>query len=47
MVKAIEAAAKTLGIDVQHVKIQVPADVDNALLAISKRRESLWFLRMG
>jgi putative tryptophan/tyrosine transport system substrate-binding protein len=40
-VKAVEAAAKALGIDVQHVQIQAPADVDGALLAISKRRESL------
>jgi putative tryptophan/tyrosine transport system substrate-binding protein len=40
-VKRIEAAAKGFGIDVQHVKIQAPADVDDALLAISKRRESL------
>jgi putative tryptophan/tyrosine transport system substrate-binding protein len=40
-VKEVAAAAKALGIDVQHVKIQKPADVDDALLAISKRRESL------
>jgi putative ABC transport system substrate-binding protein len=47
VVRAIEAAAKTLGIDVQHIKIQVPADVDHALLAISKRRESLMVLEDG
>jgi putative tryptophan/tyrosine transport system substrate-binding protein len=40
-VKAVEAAAKSLGIDVQHVKIQAPADVDNALVAISRRRDSV------
>jgi putative ABC transport system substrate-binding protein len=46
-VKRIETTAKTLGIDVQHVKIQAPADVDNALLVISKRRESLVVLEDG
>jgi putative tryptophan/tyrosine transport system substrate-binding protein len=40
-VKAVETAAKALGIDVQHVHIQAPADVDGALLEISRRRESL------
>jgi putative tryptophan/tyrosine transport system substrate-binding protein len=40
-VKAVEVAAKALGIGVQYVQIQAPADVDGALLAISKRRESL------
>jgi ABC-type uncharacterized transport system substrate-binding protein len=40
-VKAVEAAAKSLGIDVQHVKIQAPADVDDALAAISRRRDSV------
>jgi putative ABC transport system substrate-binding protein len=40
-VKAVEAAAKSLGIDVQHVKIQAPADVDDALVAISRRRDSV------
>jgi ABC-type uncharacterized transport system substrate-binding protein len=46
-VKAVEAAAKALGIDVQHVHIQAPADVDGALLAVSKRRESLVVLEDG
>jgi ABC-type uncharacterized transport system substrate-binding protein len=41
VVKSVEEAAKALGIGVQHVKIQAPADVDSALAAISKRRESL------
>jgi putative tryptophan/tyrosine transport system substrate-binding protein len=40
-VKEVEVAANALGIDVQHVKIQTPADVDDALVAISRRRESL------
>jgi putative tryptophan/tyrosine transport system substrate-binding protein len=40
-VKEVEAAAKAFGIEVQHVKIQAPADVDDALLAIGRRRESL------
>jgi len=43
-VKAVEAAAKTLGIGVQHVKVQAPADVDGALSAISKSRDSLLVL---
>jgi len=43
-VKAIEAAAKTLGIVVQHVKVQAPADFDGALSAISKSRNSLLVL---
>jgi putative ABC transport system substrate-binding protein len=43
-VKAIEAAAKTLGIAVQHVKVQAPADFDGALSAISKSRDSLLVL---
>src|SRR5262245_52107959 len=43
-VKAIEAAAKTLGIGVQHVKVQAPADFDGALSAISKSRDSLLVL---
>ena len=43
-VKAIEAAAKTLGISVQHVKVQAPADFDGALSAISKSRDSLLVL---
>ncbi len=46
-VKRIEAAAKGFGIDVQHVKIQAPADVGDALLTISKRRESLVVLEDG
>jgi ABC-type uncharacterized transport system substrate-binding protein len=45
--KAVEAAAKALGINVQYVQIQAPADVDGALLAISKRRESLVVLEDG
>src|SRR5262249_50097751 len=36
VVKEVEAAAKALAINVQHVKIQAPADVDGALLAISR-----------
>src|SRR5262249_32843850 len=40
-VKAVEAAAKALGIHLQYVTIQKPADVDDALLEISRRRESL------
>ncbi len=46
-VKAIEAAAKRLGIGVQHVKVQAPADFDGALLAISKSRDSLLVLEDG
>jgi putative tryptophan/tyrosine transport system substrate-binding protein len=41
VVKSVEEAAKLLGIGVQHVKIQVPADVDDALVAMSRHRESL------
>jgi len=44
VVKAIEAAAKTSGIGVQHVKVQAPADFSGALLAISKSRDSLLVL---
>ena len=40
-VEAVQTAAKGLGIEVQHVKIQAPTDVDGALLAISRRRESV------
>jgi len=43
-IKSVEAAAKTVGIDVQHVKIQVPADLDDALLTITNRRESVLVL---
>jgi putative tryptophan/tyrosine transport system substrate-binding protein len=46
-VKAVEAAAKAFGIDVQHVKIQAPADVDGALSVISKSRDSLLVLEDG
>jgi putative tryptophan/tyrosine transport system substrate-binding protein len=46
-VKAVEAAAQALGIGVQYVQVQAPADVDGALLAISKRRESLVVLEDG
>jgi len=41
VVKSVEEAAKALGVAVQHVKIQTPADVDDALLAISRGRDSL------
>jgi putative ABC transport system substrate-binding protein len=44
VVKAIEAAAKTLGISVQQVKVQAPADFDGALAAINKSRDSLLVL---
>ncbi len=44
VVKEIEATAKALGINLQHIKIQAPADVADALLVISKRRESLMVL---
>jgi putative tryptophan/tyrosine transport system substrate-binding protein len=47
VVKAIEAAAKTSGIGVQHVKVQAPADFAGALLAISKSRDSLLVLEDG
>src|SRR5262249_3802630 len=40
-VKSVEAAAKAFGIDVQHVKIQALADVDDALVTISRRGQSL------
>jgi putative tryptophan/tyrosine transport system substrate-binding protein len=40
-VEAVQTAAKALGIEVQHVKIQAPADIDGALVAISRRRESV------
>jgi putative tryptophan/tyrosine transport system substrate-binding protein len=43
-VKAVEAAAKTFGVDVDHVTIQAPADLDDALLAIGRRRHSLLVL---
>ncbi len=38
VVKRIETTAKTLGIDVQHIKIQAPADVGDALVRISQAR---------
>jgi putative ABC transport system substrate-binding protein len=38
VVKSVEESAKVLGIAVQHVKIQAPADVDDALVAISRHR---------
>jgi putative ABC transport system substrate-binding protein len=41
VVKEVEAAAKAFGINVHQLEIQAPADVDDALLAISKRGESL------
>jgi len=47
VVKSVEEAAKALGIGVQHVKILVPADVDDALLAIARGRESLVVLEDG
>jgi len=40
-VKAVEAAAKSFRIDVEHVKIQTPADINDALLAISRRRDGV------
>jgi putative ABC transport system substrate-binding protein len=46
-VKAIEAAAKALGIGVQHLKVQTPADFDGALSVISKSRDSLLVLEDG
>src|SRR5262245_21786355 len=44
VIKEVDAAGKALGVDVQHVKIQAPADVDDALLAIGERGESLLVL---
>jgi putative ABC transport system substrate-binding protein len=41
VVKAVEEAAKALGVAIQHVKIQQPADVDDALLAMGRARDSL------
>ena len=43
-VKSIERTAKTLGIGVEHVTIQAPADVDDALVQISKGRSALLVL---
>jgi putative ABC transport system substrate-binding protein len=43
-VEAVQTAAKTLGIEVQDVKMQAPADIDGALQAISRRRESVMVL---
>ena len=43
-VKAVEAAAKPLGIGLEHVKIQAPADVADALLAIGRYRHSVLVL---
>jgi putative ABC transport system substrate-binding protein len=43
-VDAIEAAAKPLGIAVQHAKVQGPADIESAFSAISTRRDSLLIL---
>ena len=40
-VTSVETAAKSLGIDVQHVKIQARADLDDALATIGRRRDSL------
>jgi putative ABC transport system substrate-binding protein len=40
-VKRIETTAKTLRIDVQHIKIQAPADVGDALVRISQGRSGL------
>ncbi len=40
-VKRIETTAKTLGIDVQHIKIQAPPDVGDALVRISQGRWGL------
>jgi len=44
VVKSVEETAKALGVAVQHVKIQAPADVDGALSVISKSRDSLLVL---
>ena len=41
VVKSVEEAAKALGVAIQHVKIQQPTDVDDALLTIGKGRDSL------
>jgi ABC-type uncharacterized transport system substrate-binding protein len=38
VVKRIETTARTLGLDVQHIKIQAPADVGDALVRISQGR---------
>ena len=43
-VKAVDAAAKSLGIGLEHVKIQAPADVADALLAIGRHRHSVLVL---
>jgi putative ABC transport system substrate-binding protein len=43
-VKSIERTAKTLGIGVEHVTIQAPADVDDALVQISNGRSALLVL---
>src|SRR5262249_24414524 len=43
-VEAVQTAAKSLGIEIQHVKIQAPADIDGALQGISRRRESVLVL---
>jgi putative ABC transport system substrate-binding protein len=44
VVKQIEAGAKVLGIDIQYVKIRAPADLGDALLAISRRQDGLLVL---
>jgi putative ABC transport system substrate-binding protein len=41
VVQRIEAGAKALGIDVQHVQIRGPADFADALVAIGKSRDGL------
>jgi putative ABC transport system substrate-binding protein len=43
-VKRIETTAKTLGIAVEHIKIQMPADVGDALLQISNGTSALMVL---
>ena len=43
-VQAVEAAAKSLGIGLEHVKIQAPADVADALLTIGRHRHSVLVL---
>jgi hypothetical protein len=43
-VKRVETAAKALGIDIEHVKIRDPAELGDALLAISRRQGGLLVL---
>jgi putative ABC transport system substrate-binding protein len=43
-VQGVEAAAKSLGIGLEYVRIQAPADVADALLAIGRYRQSVLVL---